>query len=122
MACIPNDHQLCGEVIENINETFMNAKVMPVCDRDIMKLDGSNMTTSVCETLLATTVISDWNCRAWTFFEAFRAPRTIHLLCQNNAVVSLKQVVKIFYQNGMLEFGILVLAMPHSLPPFDDGE
>lgn len=100
----------------------MNAKIMLVCDRDIMKLDVSNMNTSVCETLLATTVVSDWNCRAWTFLEAFRARRTIHLLCQNNAVVSLKQVIEDVHRNGILEFEILFLAMPHFLPSFDDSK
>lgn len=120
-TCIPSDHQLRGEAIANINETFMNAKVMLVCDKDLMKLDVSNMTTSVCETLLVTIAVSDWNCRAWTFLEAFRARRTIHLLCRNNAVVSLKQVIETVHRNGMLEFGILCLAMPHFLPSFDDS-
>lgn len=119
-TCIPNDHQLRGEAIENINDTFMNAKVMLVCDKDVMTLDVSNLTTSVCETLLVTIAVSDWNCRAWTFLEAFRARRTIHFLCRNNAVVSLKQVIKTVSQNGMLELGILWLAMPHFLPSFDD--
>ena len=98
----------------------MNAKVMLVCDKDVMSVDISNMTTSVCETLLITTAVSDWNCRAWTFLEAFRARRTIHLLCRNNAVVSLKQVIETVHRNGMLELGLLCLAMPHFLPPFDD--
>lgn len=99
----------------------MDAKVMLVCDKDIMELDISNMSTSVCETLLVTLAVSDWNCRAWTFLEAFRARRTIHLLCRNNAVVSLKQVIETVHQNGMLEVGILYLAMPHFLPSFDDS-
>lgn len=120
-TCIPDNHQLRREAIAHINETFMTAKFMLVCDRDIMKLDVSNMTTSVCETLLVTIVVSDWNCRAWTLLEAFRARRTIHLLCQNNAVVALEQVIKNVYLNGMLEFGILLIAMPHFLPPFDDS-
>ena len=98
----------------------MNAKVMLVCDKDVMTLDVSNLTTSVCETLLVTITVSDWNCRAWTFLEAFRARRTIHLLCRNNAVVSLKQVIETIHQKGMLELGILWSAMPHFLPPFDD--
>lgn len=100
----------------------MNAKVMLVCDRDIMELDVSNMTTSVCETLLVTAVVSDWNTRAWTFFEAFRARRTIHLLCKNNAVVSLKQVIQTVYRKGLMSIGILLLAMPHFLQPLDDRE
>lgn len=120
-ACIPDNHQLRNEAIVNINKTFMNAKIMLVCDKDVMKLDISNLTTSVCETLLITIVVSDWNCRAWTFFEAFRARRTIHLLCRKNAVISLKQVIRNVCQNGLLEFGALCLAMPHFLPPLDDS-
>lgn len=99
----------------------MNAKVMLVCDRDIMELDASSITSSVCETLLITAIVSDWNTRAWTFFEAFRARRTIHLLCKSNAVVSLKQVIQTVYQKSMLDIGILLLAVPHFLPPLDDG-
>lgn len=120
--CIPDNHQLRREAIAHINEIFMNAKVMLVCDRDIMKLHVSKMITSLCETLLVTTVVSDWNCRAWTCLEAFRARKTIHLLCQNNAVVSLEQVIKNVFLNGFLEFGILCIAMLHFLPSFDDSE
>ena len=98
----------------------MNAKVMLVCDKDIMEVDISNMITAVCETLLVTAIVCDWNVRAWTFFEAFRARRTIHLLCRNNAVVPLKQVIEFVHRNGGLDIGILLLAMPHFLPSLDD--
>ena len=98
----------------------MNAKVMLVCDKDIMDIDISNMTTAVCETLLVTAIVCDWNVRAWTFFEAFRARRTIHLLCKNNAVVPLKQVIEVVHRRGALDIAILLLAMPHFLPPLDD--
>ena len=121
-TCIPNDHQLRAESISKINEVFMNAKVMLVCDKDIMDIDISNMTTEVCETLLVTAIVCDWNVRAWTFFEAFRARRTIHLLCRNNAVVPLKQVIEVIHREGALDVAILLLAMPHFLPTFDDRE
>ena len=98
----------------------MRAKVMLVCDRDVMQVDALDLTTSVCESLLVTALTSDWNTRAWTFFEAFRARRTIHLLCKNNSVVSLKQVIEIVHRKGALDIGILALAMPHCLPPLDD--
>ena len=93
---------------------------MLVCDKDIMEIDISNMTTAVCETLLVTAIVCDWNVRAWTFLEAFRARRTIHLLCRNNAVVQLKQVIEIVHRKGALDIGILLLAMPHFLAPLDD--
>ena len=98
----------------------MNAKVMLVCDMDIMEIDVSNMTTLVCETILIATIVSDWNTRAWTFFEAFRARRNIHLLCKNNSVVSLQRVIQAINRRGMLDIGILLLAAPHFLPPLDD--
>ena len=95
---------------------------MLMCDKDIMELDISNMTTAICETLLVTAIVCDWNVRAWTFFEAFRARRTIHLLCKNNAVVPLKRVIETIHHKGALEIGILLLAMPHFLPPLDDRQ
>ena len=93
---------------------------MLVCDEDIMEIDISNMTITVCETLLVTAIVCDWNVRAWTFLEAFRARRTIHLLCKNNAVVPLLQVIETVERKGALDIAILLLAMPHFLPPQDD--
>ncbi|KAL6715506.1 hypothetical protein ACLMJK_006467 [Lecanora helva] len=121
-TCIPNDHQLRAESIAKINEVFLNAKVMLVCDRDIMEIDVSHMTTSICELLLTTAIVSDWNVRAWTFFEAFRARRTIHLLCRNETIVPLIDVMKLVHREGALEIGNLLLAVPHFLPPLDDSE
>lgn len=69
---------------------------------------------------LVPAIICDWNVRAWTFFEAFRARRTMHLLCRNNDVVSLKQVVQFVLSEGALDVGILLVAVPHFLPPLDD--
>lgn len=120
-TCIPTSHRLRAEAITNINHVFMQAKVMLVCDRDIMQIDISDLTCSTCETLLVTALVSDWNTRAWTFFEAFRARRTIHLLCKNNAVVSLKQVFQTVCSDGPLDIAILTLAMGHAVPPFDDS-
>lgn len=95
---------------------------MLVCDRDIMALDFSHSTTEACETVLVTALVSDWNVRAWTFFEAFRARRTLHLLSKNNVVVPLKQIIDVIHRNRALEIGNLVLVMPHFLPPLDDSE
>ena len=95
---------------------------MLVCDRDIMQIDISNLTHSICETLLITTLVSDWNTRAWTFFESFRARQNIHLLCRNNTVVSLKQVLQTVCSSGALDIAILALAMGHAIPTFDDRD
>ena len=58
-----------------------------------MEVDVSSMTTLVYEKLLAIVLVSDWNTRAWTFLEAFRARRNLHLLCKHDATVSLQQVI-----------------------------
>ena len=95
---------------------------MLVCDRDLMQIRISNMTIITCEKLLVTAIASDWNVRAWTFFEAFRARGTLHLLCKNNAVVPLRQVIDTVHRKGALEIGNLLLASPHFLPPLNDRE
>ena len=87
-----------------------------------MEIDISNMTPSVCEVLLVTAIASDWNVRAWTFLEAFRARRSLHLLCRNNAVTSLKQIIEVVDHKGALDIGNLVPSMPHFLPSIDDRE
>ena len=87
-----------------------------------MEIDISNMTTPVCEVLLVTAIASDWNVRAWTFLEAFRARKTLHLLCRNNAVTSLKQIIEVVHRKGALDIGNLLPAMPHFLPSIDDRE
>ena len=121
-ACIPTDRKLRAEAIANINPVFRHAKVMLVCDQDIMQIDISKLTHSICETLLVTTLVSDWNTRAWTFFEAFRARQNIHLLCKNNAVVSLKEVLQTVCTSGALDIAILALAIGHAIPTFNDRD
>ena len=87
-----------------------------------MEVDISNMTPAVCEVLLVTAIASDWNVRAWTILEAFRARKSLHLLCRNNAVTSLKQIIEVVHRRGALDIGNLLPAMPHFLPPMDDRE
>ena len=112
-TCIPSDHQLRADAIAKINEVFARAKIMLVCDKDIMQLDCSRLTISICEILLVTVIVSDWNTRAWTCFEAFRARQNIHFLCKDNVIVSLKKIVQHIYHEGALEIGVLILAAPH---------
>lgn len=85
-----------------------------------MEIDILNMTPPVCEVLLVTAIASDWNVRAWTFLEAFRARKSLHLLCRNNAVTSFKQIIEVVHRKGALDIGNLLPAMPHFLPSIDD--
>ena len=41
--CIPEDHELRREAILKINEIFENSKVTLVCDRDLMRIDATEL-------------------------------------------------------------------------------
>ena len=115
--CIPTDHVLRREAILHINGVFAGSKATLVCDRDLMEIDISgNDTVELREIILLTTITCDWNIRAWTFLEAFRARQSIHLLCRNNKTLSLRESVEIVHRDASLDIVILLLTIPHLLP------
>ena len=120
--CIPEDHQLRKEAILNINKIFEQSRATLVCDRDLMSIDASNLTVQVRETIVVTTMVCDWNLRAWTFLEAFRGRSNIYVLCKDNIVVSLKETVEIVYRKGCIDTALLLLTIPHLLPARDKRE
>ena len=115
-ACIPEDHELRSEAIQNINSTFSNSKVILVCDRDLMSIDISNPTIQIKESILATVLVCDWNIRAWTFLESLRGRHNIRLLCNNNATISFREIVQDVADFGSIDLGILGFTVPHMLP------
>ena len=123
--CIPSDHALRREAISNINKVFGESKATLVCDRDLMEIDiEGEISVKLRESILVTAMTCDWNVRAWTFLEAFRARQSIYLLCKNNKTLSLKETVKIVHREGSLDLGLLLLTVPHLLPRVqrqDDG-
>lgn len=119
--CIPEDHSLRREAIGKINEIFEYSKVTLVCDKDLMAIDASHITTEVCELILATVVVCDWNIRAWTFLEAFRGRSNVHILCKNN-VVSLKETIKSVCEEGAVDIALLLLSAPHLLASWTTRE
>ena len=52
--CIPENHELQGEAITNINKVFYESKVTLVCDRDLMDIDIEDLTLTKKEWILAT--------------------------------------------------------------------
>ena len=100
----------------NIDKVFTESKVTLVCDKDVMEIDITNLTIKVQESLLATLIVSDWNLRAWTFLEAFRGRESIFLLCKNNVVVSLREIVDAVHSEGSIDISILLLNTPKLLP------
>lgn len=115
--CIPNDHVLRDEAIQNINSVFENSKATLVCDRDLMDINVADLSVKVRELLVVTAIVCDWNLRAWTFLEAFRGRDSIYLLCKDNAIVPLKETVDIVHRDGSIDIALLLLTIPHLLPP-----
>jgi hypothetical protein len=114
--CIPQDHRLRKEAISQINGVFKSSCVTLVCDRDLMDVDTANMATRLRESILVTILVCDWNARAWTFLEAMKGRRSIHILCKNDSLVSLRELIWDVYDNGRLDLAILCLLTPHLLP------
>ncbi|KAL6715505.1 hypothetical protein ACLMJK_006466 [Lecanora helva] len=124
--CIPTDHVLRREAISNINKVFARSRATLICDRDLMEIDleEGEVSVELCESILVTAIVCDWNVRAWTFLEAFRARQSIYLLCKHNRVVSLKECVGKVHREGSLDVAVLLLAAPHLMPRVyrdDDG-
>ena len=115
--CIPSDHVLCREAIREINHIFAQSEATLVCDRDLMEIEvAGDFCVELRELVLVTAMTCDWNVRAWTLLEAFRARQSIHLLCNNNRTISLKETVEIVHREGSLDMGALLLTVPHLLP------
>lgn len=114
--CIPQEHALRAECIDNINKIFIESMVTLVCDRDIMDIDIGNLTLDLKESILATVLVCDWNIRAWTLLEAMRGRQNIHLLCKENEVLCLKDTLQDVNENGRIDLAILFLTTQHLLP------
>ena len=116
--CIPEDHKLRREAIENINFVFEQSKATIVCDKDLMEIDASNLSIEVRELILVTVMVCDWNIRAWTFLEAFRGRESIYILCKDGVIVPLRETIELVHRQGSIDIALLLLSVPHLLPPF----
>ena len=115
--CIPTDHILRREAISYINAVFAESKATLICDRDLMEIEfEEDISVELRELILITTIVCDWNVRAWTFLEAFRGRESIYLLCKGNKIISFKETVEIVYHEGGLDVAILLLTVPHLQP------
>lgn len=115
-ACIPEDHELRSEAISEINSIFGNSKVTLVCDQDFMKIDVSSISVKLLESILATTLVCDWNLKAWTFLESFRGRHQIHLLCKDNRTINFRDLCIDVYNYGGIDMAIFILNLGHMLP------
>jgi len=114
-VCIPNDHDLRSEAIHHINDTFSQSKITLVCDRDLssMPAPSGDRDIAQAERLLVTLLVCDWNVRAWTLLEALRGSHNIHIVCAENKLVSVSEIVQLILQKGNLDIAVLALTMQH---------
>ncbi|CZR52823.1 uncharacterized protein PAC_02700 [Phialocephala subalpina] len=127
--CIPEDHQLRKESIAKINTVFTESCITLICDRDIMLIDVSKLQSlpetqwsrspaiiEICESIIATLLVCDWNIRSWTFLESMRGRQHIYILFTNDAVLRLKTIIDLVCNHGRIEIAVLFLASQHMLP------
>ncbi|KAL2406386.1 hypothetical protein ABEF93_006132 [Exophiala dermatitidis] len=118
-AAIPSEKALRRECITNINQIFSTSKTTVVCDRDIMSVDISRITVEACEQILAALLVCDWNMRAWTLLEAVTGRRSLHLLCRDDKLISIKEVLQTVYTSGRIDLVIPYMMRSYLLPPDD---
>ncbi|KAJ0414712.1 hypothetical protein BJY00DRAFT_294599 [Aspergillus carlsbadensis] len=114
--CIPSDDELRDEAIGQINANFETSKITLLIDRDLMQVDISPRTLQSKESVLATLVVCDWNVRAWTLLEGMRGRVALHILCKNNNVISLVDVLTNVFSNSSLSLISPALAVQHYTP------
>jgi hypothetical protein len=114
--CIPTDDELRDEAIAQINSNFVNSKVTMLVDRDLMEIDINPLTLQAKEAILATIVVCDWNVRAWTLLEGMRGRLKLHILCKDNRVISLVDVLSDVLSKSSLGLVPPCLAIQHYTP------
>ncbi|KAL8673505.1 MAG: hypothetical protein Q9168_002062 [Polycauliona sp. 1 TL-2023] len=118
-ACIPSEEKLRLECISQITGIFTVSSKTLICDRDIMTIDVSNPTIKTYEAILATLLVCDWGVRAWTLLEAMRGRFGLYLLCRDNRIVYMKDLLKSVTQEGRVDLITLFLGRDYLFPALD---
>ena len=113
--CIPSNHNLRRKAILEINHIFTWSKFTLICDRDLMMIDITKGEILTMESVLATLLLCDWQVRAWTLLEGLRARRNIHILCKDDHIIGLKQLVDIVLHRGCIDIAVAFLSTRHLL-------
>ena len=115
--CIPSEKVLRWECIAQITSIFAISGKTIICDRDIMTIDISRPTIRAYETILATLLVCDWGIRAWTLLEAMRGRYGLFVLCHQNKLINLHQLLISVHENGRMDLVNLFLARDYLFPP-----
>jgi hypothetical protein len=117
-TCIPDEKSLRKEAIKGIDEIFSESKVTLVSDQDLQSVALSDSIRSL-ETILSVLLVCDWNVRAWTMLEATRGSGSVYLLCKDDRVISLNELLRKVHQQGSIGLAILLGSAQHLLPSRD---
>lgn len=115
-TCIPTAHRLRREAIGYINSTFHSCRAVLICDKDLMKIDVTNMSIELQESLLVASLMCDWNIRAWTVLEATKGREKIFILCKDNKTIDFCKLVGDVYQHGSITVAVFSIFLPHMFP------
>ncbi|KUI55380.1 hypothetical protein VP1G_02849 [Cytospora mali] len=115
-ACIPSDPKLRSAAIKTINPIFRDSMITLIIDRDIMEVDVTEPSVEQLEVLVTILLLSDWNVRAWTMLEVIRGSKAVHLLCRDNRVMSLRDVLLTLYKHGKIDLCALLVGSPQLVP------
>lgn len=113
--CIPSEPKLRWDCIQNITGIFARSEKTLVCDRDLMSVDISTAASEAYETILAILLVCDWSMRAWTLLESIRG-HDLFILCKDDDIISLGQIVAKVRQHGRIELPILFSRRKYLLP------
>lgn len=113
--CIPSNHNLRRKAILEINHIFTWSKLTLICDRDLMMIDITKGDMMMMESVLATLLLCDWQVRAWTLLEGLRARRNIHILCKDDHIIGLNQLLEIVLHRGCIDIAVAFLSARHLL-------
>lgn len=135
--CIATDKTLRKAAIGNINHIFYESKSTLICDRDLMEIDITELpeplrsprshsssdvssetspspaAVKICESLLISLLLCDWNVRGWTFLESMRGRKQLYLLCKDNEICQLICVLQVVLDYGCIELINLFLSTAH---------
>ncbi|KAJ5982183.1 hypothetical protein N7451_012283 [Penicillium sp. IBT 35674x] len=114
--CVPTDNQLRDEAIGQINDNFTNSKVTLLVDRDLMNINIHPHSLEAMEAIVATLTVCDWNVRAWTLLEGMRGRTKLHILCKDNHIISLVDVLNEVLASSNLTLVSPCLALQHYTP------
>ncbi|KAF2228490.1 hypothetical protein EV356DRAFT_571831 [Viridothelium virens] len=119
-TCVPIDQTMRNEVMDSINAVFEDSQFTLVYDHKIISMaapDAGLCEVDSMEKLLATFLLCEWNLGAWTLFEAMKGAKNLQLLCKNNTLVSLHEVILSIHTRGSIELSSLLLSSYYLLRP-----